>query len=145
MKPTPEEEAFVKGMNERHQQNLADFGMPDEFMDLEEAKIFKFSSEFQLSEAAREMVFFNPLPVFSAQTNKLIGACNVYPNGLDGWFKVEGSVDYNSYERLDAQNGEPVIAIPMVREGRLVVRLGKMDWSETEYWGKATAVKETEE
>jgi hypothetical protein len=124
-KPTLEELQFQEAMKERHKEALADFGVPEQLIEEQDVKMFRFSAQFELKPEHKDLVFFNPMPVYS-YLGTHIGFANVYPTkGL--WFDVRGSIDYHSYERMDYETGRHQAVVPYVQpSGRIALMMGDL-------------------
>lgn len=103
-------EQFKKNMETKHQEMLADFGVPDKLIVSDDTQLWRFSGRVIGNVGRAERFGWGDVIFVMSQSGKLIGAATIYPKGEHLFASV--SVTKDIPERLDYDNGMDFVLSP---------------------------------
>lgn len=104
---------FYEHMKKRHEEAVADFGMPERVILSEDVKLWRFTGKIDHVGKIEHFAWPELVPVFSG--NKQIGAATIFPKNLPSGevdLIASATATHDLPERLDFENGEMFTLMP---------------------------------
>ena len=103
---TPDQ--FAENMKRRHEEAIADFGVPDKLILSEDVKLWRVTGAITKVFGHESFSWPEIVPVKSG--NKVVGAASIFPKG--DFLVASATCTYDLPERLDFENGTPLTLVP---------------------------------
>lgn len=105
---TPDQ--FAENMKRRHEEAIADFGVPDKLILSEDVKLWRVTGAITKVFGYESFSWPEIVPVKSG--NKVVGAASIFPKG--DFLVASATCTYDLPERLDFENGTPLTLVPVL-------------------------------